>query len=128
MDLVKYFQNVDGVGSIKGGLNPATWMLQVRRQQPCASAPSLLGHAAASPISQLLSLPADLQHPLAGGLSHKMTAPLGPFAHSAVVLERRSFPSHIGRLCVGWQVTTPGNAARLGVDFADYYEGSALRQ
>ena len=26
------------------------------------------------------------------------------------------------------QVTTPGNAARLGVDFADYYEASALRE
>ena len=26
------------------------------------------------------------------------------------------------------QVTTPGNAAQLGIDFADYYEASALRQ
>ena len=29
MDLVKYFQNVEGAGSLPAGLNPATWMLQV---------------------------------------------------------------------------------------------------
>ena len=34
--------------------------------------------------------------------------------------------SHVLLMMV--QVTTPGNAAQLGIDFADYYEASALRQ
>ena len=29
MDLIKYFQGVEGAGSLPAGLNPATWMLQV---------------------------------------------------------------------------------------------------
>ena len=27
-----------------------------------------------------------------------------------------------------WQVTSTGNAAQLGIDFADYYEASPLRK
>ena len=30
-DLVRYFQQVQGVPKIEEGINPATWMLEVRR-------------------------------------------------------------------------------------------------